>query len=49
MFPQESEVVRGSGFGVGFGVDDGDNNNVWFFGASSQTQGLVHVRQGPDH
>lgn len=48
MFPQESEVVRGSGFGVGFGVDDGDNN-VWFFGASSQTQGLVHVRQGPDH
>lgn len=49
MSPQESEVVRGSGFGVGVDVADGDNDNVWFFDARLQTQGLVHVRQGPDH
>lgn len=49
MSPQESEVVRGSGFGIGIDVDDGDNDNVWLFDTRSQTQGLVHVRQGPDH
>lgn len=47
--PKQSQVVRGSGFGVGIDVDDDDNDNICFFGTRSQTQGLVYVRQGPDH